>query len=91
MISFGLTSGLLISRMPHIHRIVRLSLYSLTFLSLYCANKEIENRIINENFNNVTIKLIEAKELKRLYRAYQIKKAEAEEDKKALAKYKFDA
>jgi hypothetical protein len=30
------------------------------------------------------------KELKVMYRAFEIKKAEAEEDKKALAKYKYD-
>jgi hypothetical protein len=38
----------------------------------------------------VTTKVLEGKELKRLRRAHQIKKAEADEEKKALAKYKYD-
>ena len=39
---------------------------------------------IEKNYHEVALKLIESKELKQLYRAYQIKKAEAEEDKKAF-------
>jgi hypothetical protein len=43
-----------------------------------------------EMFKEVTLKVLEEKELKKMKRAYEIKKAEAEEEKKALAKYKYD-
>ena len=36
------------------------------------------------------MKVLEPKEVKKLRRAWQIKRAEAEEEKKALAKYKYD-
>ena len=38
----------------------------------------------------MTVKVLEPKEVKKLRRAWQIKRAEAEEEKKALAKYKYD-
>ena len=36
------------------------------------------------------MRVLEASEVKKLKRAWQIKKAEADEEKKALAKYKYD-
>ena len=41
-------------------------------------------------FNSVSSKVLSEKELKKMKRAYKIKTAEAEEEKKALKKYQFD-
>ncbi len=41
-------------------------------------------------FRIATNHSIDSRELGKLYRAYQIKKTELEEDKKALSKYKYD-
>lgn len=57
---------------------------------IYYVNKATRNYFVEQNFKEISLKNLEAKELKRLYRAYQIKKSEIEEDKKALAKYKYD-
>ena len=46
--------------------------------------------MINDNFEKATLNVIKIKELDKMYRVYQIKKEELDEDKKALSKYKFD-
>lgn len=46
---------------------------------------------LNRQFNDVTLCVIsEADELKKMRRSFKIKRAEADEDKKALKKYKYD-
>ncbi|CDW72831.1 UNKNOWN [Stylonychia lemnae] len=88
--SSGLTSVYIISRVPNLHRYVRLSLYSGLALTLYKVNQTFRDEMIDQSFKEMTLKNLEYQELKQLYRAYQIKKSEIEEDKKALAKYKYD-
>jgi predicted transcriptional regulator len=49
-----------------------------------------ERTLAERQFSEVTSQLVSAGELKKWRRAYKIKTAEAAEDKKALAKYKYD-
>ena len=45
---------------------------------------------IEHEFERIALTNLEYDELRRLYRSWQIKQSELIEDKKALAKYKYD-
>lgn len=72
------------------HRAVRLGLYATLIYGVSLSLKQADKYFTRKQYENVTLSVIESKELKKLRRAYQIKRAEAEEDKKALSKYKYD-
>ncbi|TNV81009.1 hypothetical protein FGO68_gene16726 [Halteria grandinella] len=88
--SIGLTLGFIISRVPLDNRVVRLGLYGGLILSVARANSELNKYYVTRQYQDVTENILDQKEIKKLRRAYQIKRAEADEDKKALAKYKYD-
>ena len=49
------------------------------------------DRIFTNNlYDTFTVKVFQEEELRRMQRAYYIKRAEADADKKALSKYKYD-
>lgn len=79
----------LISRVS-IPRAARLALYFGLGFALYKERQIQHSYFTDLIFNKVTTKVLDSKEIKKLRRAYNIKKAEAEEDKKALSKYKYD-
>ena len=84
--SMGLTLGFLISKSP-VHRYAKLSLY----FGLVASTKYYlawQSACLTEStFKSVTQEVLTDKDLKRMRRAFQIKNAEAEEEKKALKKY----
>lgn len=69
-LSFGLTSGFIISRVPHIHRYIRLALYTILVSSMYKINNRSNKLAIQSNFDEVVLKLVEMRDLKKLYRAH---------------------
>ena len=69
---------------------MRLSAYFALFCSLRYIRSIQDEYFTERNFLDVSLRVIDASEIKKMKRAYQIKRAEAEDDKKALAKYKYD-
>lgn len=65
-------------------------MYGGLILSVARANSELNKYYVTMQYQDVTENILDPKEIKKLRRAYQIKRAEADEDKKALAKYKYD-
>lgn len=82
--------GFIISRVPLENRFVRLGMYGGLLIGVARANTELNKYYVTRQYQDVTENIMDAKEIKKLRRAYQIKRAEADEDKKALAKYKYD-
>eukprot|EP00347_Sterkiella_histriomuscorum_P012515 403368280 len=91
LMSVAATSFFVVSRMPNTNiRLYKVAFYAAMSYSLYKENKILKNYFLEQNFREVALKNLEFQELKRLYRSYQIKKSEIDQDKKALDKYKFD-
>lgn len=88
--SFTFTLGFLTSRAPQLSRPLRLALYLTLSLGYLHLSHQLEAYTTKRQYEEVTLKVLEPNEVKKLRRAWQIKKAEAEEEKKALAKYKYD-
>ena len=82
----GLTVGFLISKSP-VHRYGKLALY----FGLAASTKQYlawqSASLTESTYKTVTQQVQSEKDLKRMRRAFQIKSAEAEEEKKALKKY----
>ncbi len=88
--SFTFTLGFLTSRAPQLTRPLRLGLYLALSLGYLHLSRQLATYTTKKQYDEVTLKVLEPNEVKKLRRAWQIKKAEAEEEKKALAKYKYD-
>ena len=91
--SIGLTTVFLLTRIPRqtlSSRVLRLGSYLSVGFAHYYFNKELEKKFVDQTFENVALKILQDDDLKQLHRAYQIKKQALDQDKKDLAKYKFD-
>ena len=82
--------GFLTSRAPQLNRPIRLALYLTLSLGYLYISRQLATYTAKKQYEEVTLKVLEPNEVKKLRRAWQIKKAEADEEKKALAKYKYD-
>jgi len=69
---------------------MRLALYVGLGAGYFYSNRKINAYFTNSQYQDVTLRILTAQEVKKFRRAWQIKKAEADEEKKALAKYKYD-
>ena len=56
----------------------------------YSFYKFLTSKFNKETFENVTLQKLQTKEIRRMERAFTIKKQALEEDRKALKKYKYD-
>lgn len=90
LLSIGLTLSVIISKAPLDNRLLRLGLYGGVVAGGIWTSKQLNQYFNTRQYKEITENLMDAKEIKKLRRAYQIKRAEADEDKKALAKYKYD-
>ena len=89
-VSLAFTLGFLASRAPQLNRWICLGVYALLFKGVMEARNYSDCLFTTSLYDSFTVKVFHREELRRMQRAYQIKRAEAEADKKALSKYKYD-
>ncbi len=90
VLSATFTLGFLASRAPQLNRWLRLGAYALLAKGVMTARNYSDRLFTDSMYDTFTVKVLPSEELRRMQRAYQIKRAEADADKKALAKYKYD-